>query len=208
MTNLTSKKISATDICKTWLTQSVIAHNFCPYAKLPYEKGQIVFVEYHGQSTIELLEELAKLCLVLDDDLQIETALLICASQDYLSDFYDYLDVLDGANELLQRPKKMAIRFSDGFQNTLDNLPPSWEEAYQIASFHPNYVFEGAGSADRENYTNRSPLPIFHLLRNNSIDKVKMTDDKADKIVQRNCEHLLGLADDDFKTLQALSNLR
>lgn len=192
---------------KKWLCESVIKHQFCPYAKLPYEQDVVAYEVYLGTDMVALLEQLARCCIQLDNNTpsELETTLLIIAERAFLSDFYDYLDVLDAANALLQKPQTFARRFSDEFIDAHgENVPTCWSDNYQIASFHPDYVFEGAGQNDRENYTNRSPYPIFHVLRNSSIDHVRMTDERAAKLVDRNMQCLREMSAAEFHQLTCL----
>jgi hypothetical protein len=95
----------------------------------------------------------------LEDNPAMETALLIFPKG--FSDFEDYLDLTDLAEKLLK---------AQGF-----------EGIYQVASFHPNYIFAGSDENDPANYTNRSPYPMLHLLREDlleiAIDKHNNVDD-------------------------------
>lgn len=57
---------------------------------------------------------------------------------------------------------------------------------YQIASFHPDYQFGGTQADDAENYTNRSPYPVLHLLREDSLEQVIADYPDVDDIPERN----------------------
>src|SRR5262249_11612446 len=65
----------------------------------------------------------------------------------------------------------------------------------QIASFHPDYRFAGASPGAVENYTNRSPYPMLHLLREESISAVAGDPGELLAIPRRNGQTLrrLGL---------------
>lgn len=195
---------------KKWLCESIIEHQFCPYAKAPFENGLVSFQVYEGNDLIELLELFASCCLKLDQTPinQLETTLLITQGADhFLADFHDYLDALDLMNAFLNKPHTMIRRFSERFYNTFASaVPAQWEEQYQIASFHPQYCFSGCQPTAKENLTNQSPYPIFHILRNESIDNVRMNDDKADRIVSRNMSYIQKLNDEAFRKLVALSS--
>lgn len=208
LANCTANSDTAIFHTKQWLTQSVIKHQFCPYAKQPHEHHLIGYTVYSGNHVVELLEQLAVCCIALDKQqpTSLETTLLIVSDSQFLADFYEYLDVLDAANALLEKPRKLMLRFSDDFQqHHADDVPKTWSTDYQIASFHPEYVFDGSHEDDRENYTNRSPYPVFHLLRNSSIDAVRMDDARADKIVARNIATLSRMTADEFHQLQVMS---
>jgi uncharacterized protein len=158
-----------------WLTRAVIGLNLCPFAKAVHVKDQIRYA-VSDATTIEsvladLESELRKLADA--DPAVIDTTLLILPRA--LAEFLDYNDCLYFADKLL---KELRL-----------------EGTLQIASFHPQYQFEGSEPDDIENYTNRSPYPILHLLREASIERaVEAFPDAAD-IYERNQETLrrLGL---------------
>ena len=86
---------------------------------------------------------------LLQQNLSIETTLLIHPL--VLKDFNDYNQFLNQAEQLIEKLELLGI--------------------YQIAGFHPNYQFRGSQPADAENYTNRSPYPLLHLLREQSVEQ-------------------------------------
>lgn len=207
---------TAIELTQRWLTEAVIKYQFCPYAKQPYVQKIISYQVYDGQTIVPLLEQLAHCCFVLDtqNETELATTLLIIAPQEtvtsskaiYLASFDDYLDALDVANEFLAVPQRFIEYFSEEFLHQYaDQVPQTWENSYQIAGFHPDYVFENTVSDDRENYTNRSPYPIFHLLRNTTLDAVRTNDKQAEKIVHRNIETLTQLSIQAFAQIQALA---
>lgn len=151
-----------------WLARAVIGLNLCPFAKSVYVKEQVRYAISRATEATDVLDDLEReLRLLADaDPAQVDTTLLIVP--DALSDFLDYNDFLYFAERLLA-----SLRL---------------EGALQIASFHPHYQFEGTGPDDIENYTNRAPYPILHLLREDSIARaVEAFPDAAD-IYERNQE--------------------
>jgi len=147
-----------------WLEQIIIALNFCPFAKKELVNNSI---HYHvcSQSKLKLaLEEVAIQCVYLNDHPEVETSLVIFSSG--FQRFENYLDLVDYANELL--------------------IDLGLEGVFQIASFHPDYYFEGEAFDDASNYTNRSPLPILHLLREASMEKVLRLYKEPEKIPDNN----------------------
>lgn len=132
---------------RNWLESVVIALNLCPFAKRELIKDRIRFSVSSAETEEQLLADLAKECEVLNRDESVETSLLIHPK--VLSDFYEYNQFLDYAEGLLEKMDLVGV--------------------YQIASFHPNYQFGGTAPDDVENYTNRSPYPILHLLREESL---------------------------------------
>ncbi|REF02585.1 DUF1415 domain-containing protein [Cupriavidus plantarum] len=149
-----------------WLSRAVIGLNLCPFAKSVYVKDQVRYVVSRAADEGALVDDLERELrwLAEADPGQTDTTLLILP--DVLQDFLAYNDFLYLADSLLQ-----SLR--------LDGV-------LQIASFHPQYQFEGTGSDDIENFTNRSPWPILHLLREDSIERaVEAFPDAAD-IYERN----------------------
>lgn len=159
---------------KNWLSSVIIEHSICPFAKREFDNNRIHFEVIESTDLQEQLEQLILQCEALDDDPQRETSLLIFPNT--LSDFEDYLDLVEIATELLEK------------QN--------YEGVYQLASFHPQYRFEDSAIDDASNYTNRSPYPMLHILREESIEKVLENYPNPENIPDRNIEltRELGLA--------------
>jgi hypothetical protein len=134
-----------------WMERAVIGLNLCPFAKAVHVKGQVRIVVTGASTPDALIEELAQELTYLDqcDPAVTETTLLVHprAMADFL-DFNDFLEAADAAVEAL------------GLEGVL-----------QVASFHPQYQFAGTETDDIGNYTNRSPFPTLHLLREESIDR-------------------------------------
>ena len=149
-----------------WLTRAVIGLNLCPFAKAVHVKGQIRYVVSAARDVEGVLLDLEReLRWLADADPQaVDTTLLILPGA--LRDFHAYNDALFFAERML-RQKQL-------------------EGELQIASFHPDYQFEGTGPDDAENYTNRSPYPILHLLRESSIDRAVEAFPEAETIFERN----------------------
>lgn len=153
-----------------WLTEAVIGLNLCPFAKAVHVKGQIRYavsdaVDMEGVLA-DLETELQTLIAAAPETL--DTTLLILPQA--LGDFLDYNDCLFFADRML---KQLRL-----------------EGVVQIASFHPFYQFEDSGPDDIENYTNRTPYPILHLLREDSIERAVQAFPDAEAIYERNQETL------------------
>lgn len=127
----------------------------------------------------DLLQQLKHELQLLDNDNAIETTLLIHPA--VLTDFYDYNQFLAQAENLL--------------------VDLGLEGVYQIASFHPDYQFAGTQPDDAENYTNRSPYPILHILREQSLARVLENYPNPELIPERNIELLLGLGSNKLKAM-------
>ncbi|GAA3955232.1 DUF1415 domain-containing protein [Allohahella marinimesophila] len=137
------------DSVRQWLTTMVVGLNLCPFAKRELVKNRIRFSVTKASSESELLHALKDELMLLDEDESIETTLLI--HPHVLADFREYNDFLAEA---------------DGLLDLLDR-----EGIYQVASFHPDYQFGGTHPDDAENYTNRSPVQMLHILREDSLEK-------------------------------------
>lgn len=156
-----------------WLTRAVIGLNLCPFAKSVHVKGQVRYVVSEARDEEALLDDLEReLGLLAEaDPEQVDTTLLIVPHA--LADFLAYNDFLYFADRMLG-----SLRL---------------EGTLQIASFHPQYQFEGTGPDDIENFTNRAPYPILHLLREDSIARAAEAFPEAEDIYERNMETLRSL---------------
>ncbi|MBL4682010.1 MAG: DUF1415 domain-containing protein [Pseudomonadales bacterium] len=130
---------------KKWLDSFVIDLNLCPFAKSVKENIRYTLSEATSEEA--LLIELQHELLLLDSSSNIETILLVHPK--VLQDFGDYNQFLD---------------ITDGLLASLD-----FDEKFQIASFHPEYQFYETLASDVSNYTNRSPFPMLHILRESSM---------------------------------------
>jgi uncharacterized protein len=153
-----------------WLTRAVIGLNLCPFAKSVQVKNQIRYVVSEARTLEDVLADLEQALRQLadTDSEKVDTILLIVPHA--LNDFTDYNDALFFADTLLRQ-----LRL---------------EGELQIASFHPMYRFDGAEPDAIENYTNRAPYPIFHLLREASIERAVDAFPDAADIYQRNMDTL------------------
>ncbi len=149
-----------------WLTRAVIGLNLCPFAKSVYVKEQVRYVISHATEATDVLDELERELrgLVDADPEQVDTTLLIAPNA--FPDFLSFNDFLYFADRLLS-----GLRLA----GTL-----------QIASFHPQYQFSDTKPDDIENYTNRAPYPILHLLREDSIARAAQAFPDAADIYERN----------------------
>jgi hypothetical protein len=134
---------------KKWITDVVIGCNFCPFAAKEIKKKSIHYQIEKSTDKAACLQTLLKECERLNEDENIMTTLLIFP--DSFHQFDDFLDLLADAEELL--------------------IENDYEGVYQVASFHPQYIFAGAPVNDAANYTNRSVYPMLHLLRETQIDE-------------------------------------
>ncbi|MDF0604929.1 DUF1415 domain-containing protein [Neisseriaceae bacterium TC5R-5] len=161
---------------RLWLEKAVIGLNLCPFAKAVYIKNQVRFRVSEAitveQLAIDYIEELE--LLISSDPEKVETTLLIHPK--VLQRFLDFNDFLAIAEVIIEDRQLTG--------------------ELQVASFHPRFQFEGTAVNDMENFTNRSPYPTLHLLREASIDRAVATFPDTEQIYQKNIETVtqLGLA--------------
>ncbi len=149
---------------KKWITDVVIGCNFCPFAAREVKKNSIHYEVTSAETMEESLQALLLECQRLDENDNIETSFLIFPET--FEDFDDYLDLVSKAEKLLDKEE--------------------YEGVYQIASFHPSYCFAGSDEDDAANYTNRSPYPMLHLLREESMEKALENFSEPENIPERN----------------------
>ena len=166
---------------RRWVDRAVIGLNLCPFAKGVQTKGQVHYMVSQATGGQDLLDDLKSELQVLHaaDAAQRDTTLLIAPQA--FADFLDFNDFLDRADRLL---RKMRI---DG--------------DYQIASFHPQFLFADAEADDVSHYTNRAPYPILHLLREASIDRAVQAFPDASQIFEKNMQTLRALGVEGWQAL-------
>jgi uncharacterized protein len=158
------KDIQVIEQTKKWINDVVIGCNFCPFAA-NVVKQQRIFYRVEPSSDVPVglgvfMEELTQL----DEQEDIETSFIIFPEG--FAGFQEYLDLVAMAEKLLKKH--------------------GYEGIYQVASFHPEYRFADAPEDDAANYTNRSPHPMLHLLREESIDRALEHYKDPDSIPDRN----------------------
>jgi len=164
---------------RRWVETFVVGMNLCPFAKRELVKNRVRFVTTAATTQEQLLMVLQAELELLNTDPSVETTLLIHAK--VLQDFYDFNDFLSIADSLL--------------------VDMELEGIYQIASFHPDYQFGGTQPSDAENYTNRAPYPVLHLLREESLERVIADYPDVDDIPERNIKLMNDLGPDKLQTL-------
>lgn len=149
---------------EAWLKHVIVAYNFCPFARPVLDRGGIHYRVAKRKDISCHLETLISECRTLDQQGAIETLLIIYPAD--FQEFGDYLDYFALAEQLL--------------------IAQGYEGIYQLASFHPGYCFENSETDDPENYTNRSPFPMLHILREESIDQALNSFPNPEQIPLRN----------------------
>lgn len=159
---------------RAWIETVVIGLNLCPFAAKPFRAGAVRIHVSACTDELELLTELQLELARLDETPVAQLETTIIAIPRMLEDFLDYNDFLDRVDELLEH-----------FE---------WSGTYQVASFHPQYQFDGTQADDAENFSNRSPVPLLHLLREASVEAALDAHPDPDSIPQANIRRLRELS--------------
>lgn len=162
----TPDSATVTDHTRKWLEKAVIGLNLCPFAKAPHVKNLVRISVSQARHLDGFLEDLDRELQLLGDTPadELETTLLVHPT--LFPDFDTFNQMLDIADAAV-----------------VDN---GLEGIVQIAPFHPDFQFEGTDSDDIGNYTNRSPYPTLHLIREDSIAKAAQAFPDASAIFERN----------------------
>lgn len=149
---------------KKWITDVVVGCNFCPFAAREVRRGSIAFVVLQPGSVVKVLAALDAAIKRLDATPGIETLFLLLPHG--FNRFSDYLKTVGHAEQLIEKRRREGV--------------------YQVASFHPQYLFAGSRTTDAANYTNRSPYPMLQLLREESVSRAVAGYPDTHKIPEKN----------------------
>ena len=162
--------LKATD---QWVQQVVIELSLCPFAWKSISENKLNARLIVDKSIDKILEGLMEEIYFLEKNPEIESSLITIPNA--FATFQDFLEGVDQAKELMRL---------SGF-----------EGVYQLASFHPEFQFAGTNPEDPENYTNRSPYPVWHPIRESSMSAAIDSYPKIDEVGPRNIKKMndLGL---------------
>lgn len=164
-----------------WLDEVVIGLNLCPFAARPRQEKRVRICVSHATTDEALLDDLQNELERLSDasPKEIETTLL--AIPDMLADYEDYNQFLDLVDLWLEQF--------------------GWEGDLQVASFHPDYQFADTEPDDAGNLTNRSPWPLLHLIREDSLEQALEHFPDVDAIPERNIKRMEALTAEERQRL-------
>jgi len=170
-----------TEQVEQWLNDVVIGLNLCPFAAKPQRNKQIkIFVSEASQEEALLEDILLQLIELSNTEPEkLETTLVVVPNM--LQDFWDYNFFIDWVEGLIKQQ--------------------DWEGIFQVATFHPDYCFGGAEPEDDENLTNRSPYPVFHLIREESMEKVLKHYPDPESIPDTNIARVSALSEEERQKL-------
>ncbi|MFT5810689.1 MAG: hypothetical protein ACI9KM_001452 [Rubritalea sp.] len=167
---------------KNWLEHTVIGLQLCPFAKSVLDANKIRYTVSDTKDAETLMLKLHEEFKRLDETPEIETTLVIIHQQ--LHDFESFNQTLDYVDDMLEQY--------------------GWSGVFQVASFHPQYQFADTHIDDRENWTNRSPYPIFHILRESSLELAIEQFPSIEDLPQENIKRMNALSNEVFtQVLQA-----
>ncbi len=149
---------------KKWITSVVIGCNFCPFAAKEMKRQTVHYQVENSTDKAVCLQVFMDECARLDKEENIVTTVLIFPNG--FEQFDDFLKLVEEAENLLEAN--------------------DYEGVYQVASFHPQYIFGDAPVNDAANYTNRSIYPMLHLLREAQIDEALERYPDPEKIPDNN----------------------
>lgn len=170
-----------TEHVNQWLNDVVIGLNLCPFATKPQRNQQIKIFVSQASREEALLQDILDQLLELDtkEAQELETTLVVVPNM--LDDFMDYNFFIDWVEALIRQQ--------------------DWEGIFQVATFHPHYCFAGTCPEDDENLTNRSPYPIFHLIREQSMERVLKHYPNPEAIPEINIQRVSQLSPAERKAL-------
>ena len=159
-----------------WVEKAVIGLDLCPFAGAVYAQNRLRCVVSESEQIDELMFDLYSQCQYLIETPEIDTTLLIIPHQ--LQEFADFNQILDQADALIATNE--------------------WIGVFQIASFHPGYQFNNTSIDDRENWSNRSPFPILHILRESSVERALSVYSNPERIPEVNIRTLTAMEATEF----------
>lgn len=167
---MTAQQPTALEQTIDWFNRAVLGLNLCPFAHAPARANAIRWVVVEKATPQSLLESLTAEIAKLQSTPEEVLATTVLIAKSGCEDFEDYLDMLCFFNDWLEEAGHSG--------------------EFQLASFHPRYQFEGLSPDDRANWTNRSPLPLFHIIREASITRAIDAGADVDAIPERNVAEL------------------
>lgn len=150
-----------------WVNDVVIGCNFCPFAAKVVKQNAVRYSVVANTDVAIVLQTVLNECVLLDENEAVETTLIIIPNG--FDDFMEYLQLVEKSEGVI--------------------VNEDYEGVYQIASFHPQYLFAGADESDAANFTNRSPYPMLHLLREESLENALATFPNPESIPEKNIDY-------------------
>jgi hypothetical protein len=147
---ITTQDLPEIKATKQWIDEVIVGLNFCPFAKKEFTNNTIFYLNTTTEQLKSALKILLEHCVYLDKNPDVETSLIIFSEG--FRCFKRYLDLVDAANVLL--------------------IDSGFEGVFQLATMHPEYCFADECFDSASNFTNRSPYPMLHIIREASMERV------------------------------------
>ncbi len=164
-----------------WLDDVVIGLNLCPFAAQPRRQNRVRICVSHARDEEALLDDMQRELERLSDTPVEELETTVIAIADLFEDFDDYNQFFDLVDLWLERF--------------------GWVGDMQVASFHPHYQFADTEPEDAGNLTNRSPWPLLHLIREDSLEAALANFPDPDGIPERNIRRMEALTAEERQRL-------
>ena len=169
------------ELLNSWLRDVIIGLNLCPFAKVPYEKNLIHLEESSANTEDGIIEAFLDHLNHVQEKSEREIATSLIYFPELKINFESYFAISETIQDMLVELK-------------IDDL-------FQVVVFHPEFYFEGLSKDCRANFVNRSPFPLFHLLRKVELDALELTPEDGEKISFDNEKKLMELDDNQFNKL-------
>ncbi len=151
---------------RAWLERAVIGLNLCPFANGAYLKNQVRIVVSDAKHLDGFLDTLDAEIQHLRETPASVTDTTLLVHPGLFADFLVFNDFLNVVDAVLEEHDAVG--------------------EFQVVAFHPEFLFEGEAPDDMSHYTNRSPFPMLHLLREDSLSQAIDAYGDTDAIPLRN----------------------
>lgn len=154
----------------SWLETVVIGLNLCPFAAPVVRGGGARIAVGEGETAEDGVQLALEEAVRLLEDVDASVSTTLVALPRGAEDFQRFLDIVATVEEALEEAGAAGV--------------------LQVATFHPDYQFEGTEPEDVTNYTNRAPVPVLHLLREADVEEAVDSHSDPEGIPERNMARL------------------
>ena len=161
--------LQAVNLTKQWIERFVIGLRLCPFAHYSFYDDTIFYMLSDGKSMKEmeadLIELIDKLIAVTDDEISNAFVIYNAAFT-----FHEMLSLKENVDSEMEENGKSS--------------------KVQTVVFHPDFQFGDEDFEAHGNFTNRSPLPMIHVLRVDEVSKAIEMTENVDQIPFNNKRRL------------------
>ncbi|MEH6633581.1 MAG: DUF1415 domain-containing protein [Halopseudomonas aestusnigri] len=159
-------KDNAAELTQLWVEKMVVGLNLCPFAAPEIHRDSVRYAVVEGSSTEAAIRSFLEEVLLIQENPEEEISTTLVIFPVGQEDFGDFLDLLALAEDCLE-------------QVGLEGL-------FQLASFHPQYLFDGVDESDITNWTNRAPFPVLHVIREGQMGRILSSYKSPEEIPEQN----------------------